>query len=76
MTICIVSSELMILVCNQSNLDSRPPWVKVSSENIVIVVFKVKVTAKFQHFSACLSGRYRLNRSAFCNRNWYGDTSA
>ena len=37
-----------------------------------IIVLKVKVTAKVQNVSECLSGQYLLNHRTFCRQTWYG----
>ena len=37
-----------------------------------ITSFKVKVTAKVQNVSECLSILYLLNRRTFCCQTWYG----
>ena len=37
-----------------------------------ITAFKVKVTAKVQNVSECLSRWYRLNCRRFCYQTWYG----
>ena len=38
-----------------------------------ITAFKIKVTAKVQNVSKCLSGWYLLNHRTFCYQTWYGD---
>ena len=38
-----------------------------------IVMFKVKVTAKFWNVNGCLSRWYLLNRITFCYQTWYCD---
>ena len=40
-----------------------------------ITVFKVKVTAKVQNVSECLSGWYLLNHRTVCYQIWYGDAA-
>ena len=38
-------------------------------------MFKVKVTAKVQNVSECLSGSYLLDRRTSCYQTWYGDAA-
>ena len=71
MTIFTISSRL--LVCSQSNLvDSTASLAGVFFWKNGITAFKVKVTAKVQNVSECLSGRYLLNHGTFCHQTWYG----
>ena len=41
-----------------------------------ITAFKIKVTAKVQNVSECLSGLYFLNHKTFCYQIWYGDAAS
>ena len=43
---------------------------------ILITAFKVKVTARIQNVSECLSGWYLLNRRTFCYQTWYCDAAS
>ena len=40
---------------------------------VVVVIFKVKVTAKFQNVNQCLFRWYFLNRWTFDYQTWYGN---
>ena len=40
-----------------------------------ITAFKVKVTAKVQNVSECMSGSDFFNHRTFCNQIWYGDAA-
>ena len=42
----------------------------------LITALKVKVTAKVQNVSECLSGWYLLNHTTFCYQDWYGDAAS
>ena len=46
-----------------------------SVENL-ITMFKVKITAKIQNVSECLSGWYLMNHRTFCNQTWYGGATS
>ena len=40
------------------------------------ILLKVKVTAKVQAVSECLSGLYLLNQTTFCYQPWYSDAAS
>ena len=70
MTISAVSSKLLVRL--QPNLVS---WYSIISRSILwengITASKIKVTAKVQNVSECLSGQYLLNHRTFCHQTQY-----
>ena len=69
-----IYSEFLILL--QTNLVWK--YIAISQSALWrnwIVVFKIKVTAKFVNVSECLSRWYHPNRWTFYCQTWYGDAS-
>ena len=74
MTVSTIFAELLILL-----LPNLVWWYIIISQNVLwikgIVVFKVKVPAKFQNVSECLPRWYFLKRWTFYYQTWYDDAS-
>ena len=70
MLILSISSKLLVRL--QPNLVS---WYSIISRSILwengITASKIKVTAKVQNVSECLSGQYLLNHRTFCYQTQY-----
>ena len=75
MTISVVSSKLLVLFATKLGLIVQHHKLECPVEKW-IAAFKVKVTAKVQNVSECLSRWYFLSHRTFCYQIWYGDAAS
>ena len=68
MTIFPISSKVLV------RLQTSLIWQCIRSQSVLwksgITAFNLKVTAKAQNVSECLSGQYFLNHRTFCQQIW------
>ena len=63
-------------VCNRTWFVITASWARVFCAKKWVTVFKVKVTAKAQGVSECLSGWCLLSCRSFCYQTWYGSAAS
>ena len=71
----ITSLLICWYICYQTWFDSTESEAKVTCEKNWVTAFKVKVTAKVQNVSECLSRLYFLTHWTFCYQTWYVHTA-